>query len=30
MTELEDDSEDYREYQIERAIEVDPRTYKKR
>jgi len=30
MEELADDSEDYREYQIKSAIEVDPRTYKKR
>ena len=30
MKELADDSEDYREYQIERAIHVDPSTYKRR
>ena len=30
MVELEDDSEDYREYQIESATHVDPRTYKRR
>ena len=29
MAELADDSEDYREYQIESAREVDPRTYKR-
>jgi len=30
MAELADDSEDYREYQMESAKQVDPRTYKKR
>ena len=30
MAELADDSEDYREYQISNAIQVDPRTYTKR
>ena len=30
MTELADDSEDYRKYQIERAIHVDPRTFKRK
>jgi len=30
MAELADDSEDYREYQIESAIAVDPQTYKRR
>ena len=29
MAELADDSEDYREYQMKRAIHVDPRTFKK-
>jgi hypothetical protein len=29
MAELADDSEDYREYQIESAREVDPRTYRR-
>ena len=29
MAEIADDSEDYREYQISSAKEVDPRTYKK-
>jgi hypothetical protein len=30
MAELADDSEDYREYQVSNAIQVDPRTYTKR
>jgi hypothetical protein len=30
MAELADDSDDYREYQISNAIQVDPRTYTKR
>ena len=30
LAELADDSEDYREYQMERAIKVDPSTYKRR
>ena len=30
LAELADDSEDYREYQMERAIHVDPSTYKRR
>ena len=30
LAELADDSEDYREYQMESAIQVDPRTYRKR
>lgn len=29
LAELADDSEDYREYQMESAVQVDPRTYKK-
>ena len=29
LAELADDSEDYREYQMESAKQVDPRTYKK-
>jgi len=30
MAEIRDSSEDYREYQIERAIHVDPRTFKRK
>lgn len=30
MAEIADDSEDYRQHQIESATEVDPRTYKRR
>ena len=30
MAELADDSEDYRKYQMESAVQVDPRTYRKR
>lgn len=30
MAEIADDSEDYRQHQIESAREVDPRTYKRR
>ena len=30
LAEMADDSEDYREYQMESAVHVDPRTYRKR
>ena len=30
LAEMADDSEDYREFQMESAIHVDPRTYRKR
>ena len=30
LEEMADDSEDYREFQMESAIHVDPRTYRKR
>ena len=30
MAELADDSEDYREYQMKRAMQVDPRTFKRK
>ena len=30
LEEMADDSKDYREYQMESAIRVDPRTYKRR